>query len=246
MLDDDARLMLAFRDGDRRAFEALFARYTPRVLTFLTRLVRDRARAEELTQDVFVRIYNAADRYEPKARFSTWILDRPNLVNELARAHRRYRARRPLRLGSADPAPAPMKVEAEQCASARRALASCRMQRGAARAASRAGREIAGARLSVSSVKSLIHRGRGAARGARRGGRETPAPNARLVAYLDEELGGQRRSRTHLAGCEACRARLRPNAGCRARSRAAPSTTALRGALLGVRRPGSATRPRVS
>ena len=92
MVDDDARLMLPFRDGDRRAFEALFSRYTPRILTFLTRLVRDRARAEELTQDVFVRIYNAAGRYEAKARFSTWIFGiAHNLaLNELARVHHRH------------------------------------------------------------------------------------------------------------------------------------------------------------
>ena len=84
--------MLAFQRGDRRACEALFARYTPRVLTFLTRMVRDRGRAEELTQDVFVRIYNAAARYEPRARFSTYIFGiAHNLaLNELARAHRKY------------------------------------------------------------------------------------------------------------------------------------------------------------
>src|SRR4029453_3924112 len=95
MVDDDARLMLAFRDGDRRAFETLFSRYTPRVLTFLTRMVRDRARAEELTQDVFVRVYNAAERYEASARFSTWIFGiAHNLaLNDLARAHRRYEQR---------------------------------------------------------------------------------------------------------------------------------------------------------
>src|SRR5215467_12962565 len=91
-MDEDARLMLAFQGGDRRAFETLFARYTPRVLTFLTRMVRDRARAEELTQDVFIRIYNAAARYEPRARFSTYVFGiAHNLaLNELARAHRKY------------------------------------------------------------------------------------------------------------------------------------------------------------
>ena len=171
MLDDDARLMLAFRDGDRRAFEALFARYTPRVLTFLTRLVRDRARAEELTQDVFVRIYNAADRYEPKARFSTWIFGiAHNLgLNELARAHRRYeQSDGPLEeLASPDPAPgADEKLEAEQLrVRLERALAKLpERQRAALLLRSEQGLgydEIAQTLdASVSSVKSLIHRAR--------------------------------------------------------------------------------------
>jgi len=171
MLDDDARLMLAFRDGDRRAFDALFARYTPRVLTFLTRLVRDRARAEELTQDVFVRIYNAADRYEPKARFSTWIFGiAHNLgLNELARAHRRYeRGDTPLEeLGAADPEPgADEKVEAAELrVRLERALGKLPdRQRAALLLRSEQGlayEEIAVALdASVSSVKSLIHRAR--------------------------------------------------------------------------------------
>jgi RNA polymerase sigma-70 factor (ECF subfamily) len=171
MVDDDARLMLAFQDGDRRAFETLFARYTPRVLTFLTRLVRDRARAEELTQDVFVRIYNAADRYEPKARFSTWIFGiAHNLgLNELARAHRRYeRSETPLEdLAHADPAAgADEKVEVEQTrVRLERALAKLPdRQRAALLLRSEQGLgydEIAQAlETSVSSVKSLIHRAR--------------------------------------------------------------------------------------
>jgi RNA polymerase sigma-70 factor (ECF subfamily) len=171
MVDDDARLMLAFRDGDRRAFEALFARYTPRVLTFLTRLVRDRARAEELTQDVFVRIYNAADRYEAKARFSTWIFGiAHNLaLNELARAHRRHEhsTAHLEELASADPAPgADEKLAGEQLRrKLERALAKLpERQRAALLLRSEQGlgyEEIAQALdASVSSVKSLIHRAR--------------------------------------------------------------------------------------
>ena len=171
MVDDDARLMLAFRDGDRRAFEALFARYTPRVLTFLTRLVRDRARAEELTQDVFVRIYNAADRYEPKARFSTWIFGiAHNLgLNELARAHRRYEQSNAVleELTAVDPAPgADEKLEGQQLrVRLEQALAKLpERQRAALLLRSEQGlgyEEIAQALdTSVSSVKSLIHRAR--------------------------------------------------------------------------------------
>ncbi len=171
MVDDDARLMLAFRDGDRRAFEALFARYTPRVLTFLTRMVRDRARAEELTQDVFVRIYNAAGRYEAKARFSTWIFGiAHNLaLNELARAHRRYEqgSDELAELPAADPAPgADEQLSAERTRKQlERALAKLpERQRAALLLRSEQGlgyEEIAQALdTSVSSVKSLIHRAR--------------------------------------------------------------------------------------
>ncbi len=91
MIDDDAQHMLAFKAGDRRAFEILFERYTPRLLNFLARMVRDRGRAEELTQDVFVRVYTAAERYEPRAKFSTWVFGiAHNLaLNDLDRAYRK-------------------------------------------------------------------------------------------------------------------------------------------------------------
>jgi RNA polymerase sigma-70 factor (ECF subfamily) len=89
--DEDARLMLRFREGDRGAFETLFRRYTPRLVSFLARMVPEHARAEELAQEVFVRIYQARDRYEPRARFSTWLFGiASNLaLNDLARAHRK-------------------------------------------------------------------------------------------------------------------------------------------------------------
>lgn len=171
MVDDDARLMLAFRDGDRRAFESLFARYTPRVLTFLTRMVRDRARAEELTQDVFVRVYNAAERYEASARFSTWIFGiAHNLaLNDLARAHRRYEQSDGAleELGAPDPAAsADEKLDAVRMQTRlERALAALpERQRAALLLRSEQGlsyEEIANAlSATVSSVKSLIHRAR--------------------------------------------------------------------------------------
>jgi RNA polymerase sigma-70 factor (ECF subfamily) len=53
--------MLRFREGDRSAFDVLFARYTPRLVNFLARMVLDRSRAEELAQETFVRIYQARD-----------------------------------------------------------------------------------------------------------------------------------------------------------------------------------------
>ncbi len=109
MIDDDARLMVRFRDGDRSAFEALFRRYTPPLVNFLARMLPDRARAEELAQDVFVRIYQARERYEARSRFSTWLFGiAHNLaLNELDRAYRkRERPLEELHLrGLKDPAP---------------------------------------------------------------------------------------------------------------------------------------------
>ena len=169
--DEDTRLMLAFQAGDRRAFETLFERFSLPLTGFLGRMVPDRGRAEELAQEVFVRIYNARERYEPRARFSTYIFGiAHNLaLNELARA---YRGReRPLELvhesTSADPAPGPdAQLEAKRAAE--------RLERGLARLPGRQRSalvlrsqeglsydQIAEVlKTSVSSVKSLIHRGR--------------------------------------------------------------------------------------
>ena len=90
-VDPDVRLMLAFRAGDLSAFEGLFQRWAPRLLRYLGRMVCDRAVAEELAQEVFLRVHRARDRYKPEARFSTWIYRiATNLaLNELRRPHHR-------------------------------------------------------------------------------------------------------------------------------------------------------------
>jgi len=71
--DDDVRLMLALRAGDESAFDGLFARWSGPLLRYLERMVRDTASAEELVQETFLRLYRARERYEPEARFSTWL-----------------------------------------------------------------------------------------------------------------------------------------------------------------------------
>jgi RNA polymerase sigma-70 factor (ECF subfamily) len=89
--DDDVRLMLAFRDGDAAAFDEIFRRWAARVLRYLERVVRDPGAAEELAQEVFVRVFRARESYRPEARFSTWLYTiATNLaLNELRRPHRR-------------------------------------------------------------------------------------------------------------------------------------------------------------
>ena len=71
--DPDVELMLAVRRGDASAFERLFAKHIAGVIGFATRFVGTRARAEELAQDVFLQVYKHRERYEPQARFSTWL-----------------------------------------------------------------------------------------------------------------------------------------------------------------------------
>jgi RNA polymerase sigma-70 factor (ECF subfamily) len=90
-LDEDARLMLSFREGDASAFDALFARWARPLLRYLERMVRDAGAAEELVQEAFLRVYRARERYEPDARFSTWLYRiATNLaLNELRRPRRR-------------------------------------------------------------------------------------------------------------------------------------------------------------
>lgn len=71
--DDDIKLFLAFRRGDKQSFEKLLDRYEKPVLNFIYRMVGSREDAEDLAQDVFLRIYFAAANYKPTAKFSTWL-----------------------------------------------------------------------------------------------------------------------------------------------------------------------------
>jgi RNA polymerase sigma-70 factor (ECF subfamily) len=95
--DEDVRLMLAFRSGDAAAFEALFLRWAAPLLRYLERMLRDAGTAEELVQEVFLRVHRARERYAPEARFSTWLYRiATNLaLNELRRPRRREPHRSP-------------------------------------------------------------------------------------------------------------------------------------------------------
>jgi len=91
LVDEDVRLMLAFRGGDERAFDALFERWAGRVLRFVERIVGEQSVAEELVQETFVRVWKARERYRPEAKFSTWLFTIAGNVarNELRRPFRR-------------------------------------------------------------------------------------------------------------------------------------------------------------
>ncbi|MBL0160605.1 MAG: sigma-70 family RNA polymerase sigma factor [Bryobacterales bacterium] len=73
ILDLDAGLMLCVRDGDSACFGALLDRHRNSVVHFLYRMVLNQAIAEELAQEVFLRIYRSRATYEPSAKFTTWL-----------------------------------------------------------------------------------------------------------------------------------------------------------------------------
>lgn len=69
----DEALMEAYRDGDSAAFDALYARHRAALYRYVLRGVKSRALAEELYQDVWVRVIEARLRYAPTAKFTTWL-----------------------------------------------------------------------------------------------------------------------------------------------------------------------------
>lgn len=88
----DEALLAATRAGDLEAFETLVKRYQPRIVHFLHRLVGDYARAEELAQETFLRVFRAADQYSEEWRFSTWIY---TIARNLAKNELRWKSRHP-------------------------------------------------------------------------------------------------------------------------------------------------------
>jgi RNA polymerase sigma factor (sigma-70 family) len=69
----DEQLMLAYRSGDARAFETLYARYRARLFRFVLRSIKSRAVAEELYQEIWMRVIEARSTYKATARFTTWL-----------------------------------------------------------------------------------------------------------------------------------------------------------------------------
>ncbi|HLI34493.1 MAG TPA: sigma-70 family RNA polymerase sigma factor [Terriglobia bacterium] len=72
-IDSDLELMLRVQNGDAESFELLLNRYRLPLVSYFVRMVRDRALAEDLAQEVFLRVYQARQRYQPEARFTTWL-----------------------------------------------------------------------------------------------------------------------------------------------------------------------------
>ena len=91
-LDPDVRLMLQVRDDVPGAFGVLVERYQNRLLGVLAHLIGRIEEAEDLTQDVFLRVYRARKGYKPQAKFATWLF---TIANNLALNHLRGRGRNP-------------------------------------------------------------------------------------------------------------------------------------------------------
>jgi len=103
--DPDAALMVAFQGGDEAAFRALFEKHGRATMAFCQRFVKDAARAEELAQDVFLKLHQSADRYQPSARFTTFLyrIATNHCLNEVRRGE--YRARPEIDPNGVDGAP---------------------------------------------------------------------------------------------------------------------------------------------
>jgi RNA polymerase sigma-70 factor (ECF subfamily) len=72
-IETDLDLMLRVRDGDAASFEVLLRRYRLPLVSYFRRMVRDQGLAEDLAQEVFLRVYKSRERYQPDARFTTWL-----------------------------------------------------------------------------------------------------------------------------------------------------------------------------
>jgi len=87
--ESDEALMLAYARGDAAAFERLYARHKGPTYRYFLRHTSDRAAADELQQDVWLRVVRARERYAPDARFTTWLytLARHRLVDHWRARH---------------------------------------------------------------------------------------------------------------------------------------------------------------
>jgi RNA polymerase sigma-70 factor, ECF subfamily len=70
---DDAAIMLELRTGNMAGFDYLIQKYRKPIIHFMYRMVRNQAVAEELAQEVFLRVYRSRETYRAEARFSTWL-----------------------------------------------------------------------------------------------------------------------------------------------------------------------------
>lgn len=92
LADPDTQLMMEVKAGSAIAFEELMARNQAKVHSLLFHFVGDREQAEDLTQEVFLKVYRARESWEPSAKFSTWLF---RIVHNLALNALRSRRRRP-------------------------------------------------------------------------------------------------------------------------------------------------------
>ena len=110
---DDSAVVTAFLGGEERAFSELVERYQTRLLNFIYRTIGDRDRAEDLVQEVFIRVYRHLHRFDRSKKFSTWAY---TIASNLAKNELRNRSRNPLVLfqtmqGAGDDEDRPLQFE---------------------------------------------------------------------------------------------------------------------------------------
>jgi RNA polymerase sigma-70 factor (ECF subfamily) len=91
--DPDVRLMYRVRDDEPGAFELLVEQYQHRLVAVMHHLVGNLAEAEDLAQEVFLRVYRSRKRYQARSKFSTWLF---TIANNLALNCLRARQRKPV------------------------------------------------------------------------------------------------------------------------------------------------------
>jgi RNA polymerase sigma-70 factor (ECF subfamily) len=99
-VDSDAAVMLRVKQGDDAAFDFLVQKYRRAMLSFMFRMAHNAAAAEDLAQEVFLRVYRSRANYEPSAKFTTWLY---RIATNLAVNHARdTRHDRPENMASLD------------------------------------------------------------------------------------------------------------------------------------------------
>jgi RNA polymerase sigma-70 factor (ECF subfamily) len=107
----DEKLMLAFVQGFPEALNELYRRYQQPIHGFFRRRIADSSRAEELTQETFLALLRAANRYEPRALFRTYLYA---IALKILRAYRRKTIFRAAFLGPSDTVPDPAQQDATE------------------------------------------------------------------------------------------------------------------------------------
>jgi RNA polymerase sigma-70 factor (ECF subfamily) len=107
----DETLMLAFAHGSQEALTELFRRYRQPIHGFFRRRIADPSRAEELMQETFLALLRAANRYEPRALFRTYLY---SIALKILRAYRRKAIFRAAFLGRSDTVPDPARNDATE------------------------------------------------------------------------------------------------------------------------------------
>src|ERR1039457_1132542 len=113
MARTDVQVMLDVKAGDDASFDFLLQKYRSPLVNFLNRMVRDSATAEDLAQEVFLRVYRARKQYTPSAKFTTWLFRiATNLALNSVRDNRHQRMGISLDAPAAGEDSAPMELPA--------------------------------------------------------------------------------------------------------------------------------------